>query len=535
MSQPDPVPYAVGRYVICSEIASGGLGSVHFARLVGPSGFARTVAVKRPHPHLARQREFALMLLDEARLAARIRHPNVVQMVDVIQTSTDLLLVMDYVHGDSLANLAAEAQSKNEKIPLAIAASIIVDILHGLHAAHEATDEQGQPLGIVHRDVSPQNILVGADGMSRLVDFGIAKAAGRLQEATNASAIKGKFGYMAPEQIRGEDVSRLTDTFSAAVVFWELLTGEALFSGRSDAEIVHKCLVARIRAPSMWVDGLPAQIDEILAKGLSRDLAQRYQTARAMALDIEASVPAIRPSEVAAWVERLAADTLATRATKIAEIERMERGEMATLSMPGPRSEKSFPAGAPAARAPVGDNPPPSDEAPPRPDGGRGSRRSLKWGARLLVLAFVGALLVVASRSRGLVTSSEGSANSPVAPLRSAPKAVSVAIQERARTEPPSAPTGARAIGSTQPQPSIVPDIPEGAASGVPPERTKLTDELIAWPGDRAPSTKRSAPAQSSNPVAPSRQVRPSAPTNCDQPFVLEPQTHFKHWKIDCL
>ena len=313
-------PQIVGRYAIHAEIASGGMASVHLARLVGPAGFARTLAVKRAHPHLVRDSEFALMFLDEARLASRIRHPNVVPTVDVLQTGADLLLVMEYVHGESLWNLARTARQRGERIPLGVAASIVIDALHGLHAAHEARDERGEPLNLVHRDVSPHNILVGVDGVTRLVDFGIAKAAGRLH-STRDSSVKGKFAYMAPEQARGEPVSRLSDTYAAAIVFWELLTGERLFAGKTEAETIHKCLVARVRRPSLLAPELGPDLDAILEKGLSRDPGARYATAREMALDIEACVPAVRPSEVGEWVERIAGESLTKRARVVAALE----------------------------------------------------------------------------------------------------------------------------------------------------------------------------------------------------------------------
>src|SRR5690606_6814462 len=152
----------VDRYAIYDEIAAGGMATVHFARLLGAQGFRRTVAAKRLLPHLTRDQEFSLMLVDEARMAARIRHPNVVSTLDIVQTDTELVLVMDYVHGESVAKLAYAAGKRGESVPLSIAAAILIDALHGLHAAHEAKDEQGRPLGLVHRDVSPQNMLVGA-------------------------------------------------------------------------------------------------------------------------------------------------------------------------------------------------------------------------------------------------------------------------------------------------------------------------------------------------------------------------------------
>ncbi len=310
------------------------MASVHFARLLGPSGFARTVAVKRAHPHLAQGDDYAHMFLDEARLAARIQHANVVPTLDALKTPTELLLVMEYVHGESLWKLARAVEAKGERVPVGIAASILIDTLHGLHAAHEAKDEQGVPLNIVHRDVSPHNILVGADGVTRLVDFGIAKAAGRLY-STRDNSVKGKYAYMAPEQARGEEVSRLSDTYAAAIVFWELLTGERLFSGKTEAETIHKSLVSRVRRPSMLVPGLDPRLDALLERGLSRDPAGRYATAREMALEIEACVAPVRASEVASWVEKVAGSVLAKRARVIAELEAIPSEEPTPVSTSG--------------------------------------------------------------------------------------------------------------------------------------------------------------------------------------------------------
>ena len=314
-------PRIVGRCALYGEIASGGMASVHFARFVGADGVARTVAVKRAHPHLARETDFALMFLDEARLASRIQHPNVVPTLDVLAVPPELLLVMEYVHGESLWKLVRTSGERAERIPAPIAAAILVDTLRGLHAAHEATDEHGAPLRIVHRDVSPQNILVGADGISRLVDFGIAKAVGRLH-STRDSSVKGKYAYMAPEQVHGEPVSRLTDTYAAGIVFWELLTGERLFAGKTEAETIHKCLVGRVLPPSRFAPDLAPAIDEITKRALSRDPARRYATAHEMAVDIEVCLPPAERSEVGAWVRRMAGDVLRARAAAVAGIER---------------------------------------------------------------------------------------------------------------------------------------------------------------------------------------------------------------------
>jgi len=193
----------VGRYALYAEIAAGGMATVHFGRLLGPVGFSRTVAIKRLHPQFAKDPEFVSMFLDEARLAARIRHPNVVPTLDVVATQGELFLVMDYVQGESLSRLIRAARERGHRIPPRIVSSILTGALHGLHAAHEAKNERGEPLNIVHRDISPQNVLVGSDGVPRVLDFGVAKAAGRVQ-TTREGQLKGKLAYMAPEQIGGQ-------------------------------------------------------------------------------------------------------------------------------------------------------------------------------------------------------------------------------------------------------------------------------------------------------------------------------------------
>jgi serine/threonine-protein kinase len=315
-----PSPKSSGRYAVFRELASGGMASVFYARLMGPSGFTRTVAVKRPHPQLATDEDFAKMFIDEARVASRIHHPNVVATLDVIETPNELGLVMDYVHGEPLSRLWAATRKRNEHVPVPIAAAILLDVLHGLHAAHEALDEDGRPLGIVHRDISPQNVLVGADGVTRIVDFGIAKAAGRLH-TTRDGAIKGKYAYMAPEQLRAEQVTRRTDVYAASIVLWELLTGQGLFRGANEGEEIYKSLEAVVPLPSAVAPHVPAVFDEIVMRGLDRNPERRFPTARAMAIEIERAAPAVRPSEVAAWVEDLAGEVLSARAAVIAEME----------------------------------------------------------------------------------------------------------------------------------------------------------------------------------------------------------------------
>jgi serine/threonine protein kinase len=337
------------RYAIYEEIASGGMASVHFARLVGPVGFSRTVAVKRLHPKLCDQPEFVRMFLDEARLAARVRHPNVVATIDVVETEDQICLVMEYVHGESLRRLARRAMDQGGRVPRRIAASIMLGSLHGLHAAHEAKSEQGEPLNIVHRDVSPHNVLVGADGIARVIDFGIAKARGQLSE-TAAGEIKGKFAYMAPEQLTAGEVTRAADIYAASIVFWELLTGRRLFSSKMDATLLERAGV-RIPRPSSVVPSLTPALDDIVLRGLSGDPRERFSTAREMARAIEDCIAPASTTDVGEWVERMAGDRLELRTGILAEIEGRSFTEVPTvqLVLPNESSKRSSPPSDPAS------------------------------------------------------------------------------------------------------------------------------------------------------------------------------------------
>jgi len=309
----------LGRYALYEKIASGGMASVHLGRLLGPVGFSRTVAIKRMHPQFAGDPEFVSMFLDEARLAARIRHPHVVPTLDVVATEGELFLVMDFVQGESLARLIRATGLKEECIPHGMVAPIMAGVLHGLHAAHEATNEHGEPLNIVHRDVSPHNVIVGTDGVARVLDFGVAKAVGRLQ-TTRDGQLKGKMAYMAPEQVRG-NVSRLTDIYAASVVLWEALAGRRLFYGDNDAHVLEQVLRGCTDPPSKYHAGLPAALDEVTMRGLSVDPTKRFQTAREMARALEVATSLATPSMIGEWVETTARETLLERSVRIASIE----------------------------------------------------------------------------------------------------------------------------------------------------------------------------------------------------------------------
>ncbi len=308
---------AIGRYLICSPIASGGMATVYLGRLHGLQGFTRTVAIKQLHPQFARDPEFVTMFLDEARLAARIHHPNVVAPLDVVSQKDEIFIVMEYVHGEALFRLLRLA---NEPIPTPIASSIMVQVLLGLHAAHEAADERGNALHIVHRDVSPQNILVGEDGVARIVDFGIAKAARRVH-STGDRKLKGKLGYMAPEQLKLEQIDRRADIFSAGVVLWEMLTGVRLFPYDEPAKVVAEMLAYEPQPISLSVPEISAALDDLILRALQPNSEQRFQTAREMAMALEASCPPAGVLEVAGWVLRTAGPALRQRAAWVADAE----------------------------------------------------------------------------------------------------------------------------------------------------------------------------------------------------------------------
>jgi serine/threonine-protein kinase len=310
----------LGRYALFDAIASGGMATVHIARLIGPVGFARIVAIKRLHAPLATDPEFRSMFVDEARLAARIKHPNVVPTLDVVAEDGELFLVMEYVAGEALSRLLHGGPDRRDPVPSSIASAIMSGVLHGLHAAHEAKNERGESIRLVHRDVSPQNILVGADGISRVLDFGVAKAIGRLQ-TTRDGRIKGKIGYMAPEQMRGRGASRQSDVYAAAVVLWEMLTGRRLFAGSDDADVIEQVLVGLVDPPSKYAPGVSEALDELVMRGLDLAPDRRFATAREMAFALEKCAPPSLASDVSAWLEEEAGDALAERAARVAAAE----------------------------------------------------------------------------------------------------------------------------------------------------------------------------------------------------------------------
>lgn len=303
---------SVGNYQLFIEIAAGGMATVHLGHKQDDAQ-CTPVAVKRLHPQFTHDPEFLTMFTDEVRVVTHIQHPNVVATLDIVQDRRDLSLVMQYVHGESFSKLLGAAYRNGYPASPSIVRTVMVDVLRGLHAAHEARDVHNMPLEIVHRDVSPQNIIVGSDGVARILDFGIAKAIGRAT-VTRENEVRGKVAYMAPEQLQRGQVDRRTDVYAAAIILWEALTCKRLFHSDSDARTLARVLTLEVTPPSHHRSGLTPELDHAVLRGLSRDPNQRFGTALELANAIATSGPCASRQELGQWVQSIAAEKLSERA-----------------------------------------------------------------------------------------------------------------------------------------------------------------------------------------------------------------------------
>jgi serine/threonine-protein kinase len=339
----------VGRYLLHRKIARGGMATIHIARLMGDVGFSRIVAAKRMHPELAEDSEFVAMFLDEARIASKVHHRNVVPVLDVVTMGTEVMLVQEYIHGAPLSVLLHNASITNAHVPIPVACAIACNVLAGLHAAHETTDEMGSPLQIVHRDVSPQNIMVGSDGSARLLDFGVAKAAASAH-VTRKGTFKGKLGYSSPEQIRGEATPQ-SDIYSLGVVLWESLVGKRLHAATNgEAQLIAEIMAGR--CPSItdalseersWIGAYRWSqlevMEPIVRKALDVNARRRWQTAADMEEAIAAAVPIASATDVAQWLKAVGKEFIEEREKMIAEEEASWRRAGSVPPIPSPTLE----------------------------------------------------------------------------------------------------------------------------------------------------------------------------------------------------
>jgi serine/threonine protein kinase len=322
-------PERIGRYQLCFELASGGMASVYLARADGPPGFQKLVALKRIHPHLAQERDYVEMFLDEARIASRITHPNVCSVFDFGEVDGEYFIAMEYLVGEPLSRVhrrvVANAEQRHSPLLPARMVRTVAQACEGLHAAHELKDVDGESLNVVHRDVSTENLFVTYDGTTQVVDFGIAHARQRVHH-TEAGQVKGTFPYMAPEQMTAGGVDRRVDIWALGTVLWELLTLRRLFMRDTDVNTMYAVLSSEIRPPSEYREGVSSELDEVVLKALHRNPDERWQTAREMGKALRRAVAKepelIGPAEVADWMAELFPDGEA-RKQRLIEIARI--------------------------------------------------------------------------------------------------------------------------------------------------------------------------------------------------------------------
>jgi serine/threonine protein kinase len=311
-----------GQYELLRKIAAGGMAEIFLAKQTGISGFERMLVIKRILPHLAENKEFITMFLDEARIAAQLNHPNVVQIYDLGRLPTEgqgrhqdsYYIAMEYIHGEDIRKIYNQEVQRSARIPFEYASHIIGQAAAGLDYAHRKVDINGQALGLVHRDISPQNLLVTYDGHIKIVDFGVAKAANKMAQ-TRSGVLKGKYSYMSPEQAQGMKIDSRTDIFALAVVLYEITCGVRLFKRENELETLHAVIACEVTPPSKLDPGYPAELEKIVMKALSKNPARRYQAAGDFARDLDeysqSVSKALTARDVAGYMQDLFADKLA--------------------------------------------------------------------------------------------------------------------------------------------------------------------------------------------------------------------------------
>ncbi len=304
---------AFGKYTLIGKLGHGGMAEVFLSYVAGPAGFRKLCVIKSLHAHLEEEPGFLDMFLDEARLAARLNHPNVVQSYEVGEVNGGHFIAMEYLEGQGLDRVRQRCIRSGTRLPPELCAHIVVDALEGLHYAHTLKDFDETDLGVIHRDISPQNVFITYEGSVKLLDFGIAKASTHVVE-TRTNVIKGKFAYIAPEQARGEDIDLRADIWSMGVVLWETLTSKRLFKGPNDVATLSEALTGDIKQLSDVVDDIPPRLAEITHKALTRDVDERYSTASEFKTDLKKFLikeyPATSREDVSTFVRGLFGDVI---------------------------------------------------------------------------------------------------------------------------------------------------------------------------------------------------------------------------------
>ena len=516
-------PVTLGRYELLNLIGRGGMANVYLGRQSGSAGFQRLFAIKVLHPHLAQEGPFVEMLLDEARIAASLHHPNVVPIVDLGTQGDIHYVVMEYVEGCALSVLL---KKNPDKRPPRLLIPIILDALSGLHAAHSLTDEDGVAMRLVHRDVSPQNILVGVDGMARLTDFGIAKAESRIN-TTRPGELKGKISFMSPEQIQNpESVDHRSDVFSAGVLLWTALTGKQLFeAGSTGASMINTMRMA-VERPSLVGLKPPAVFDAICLRALERNVESRLDSALTFEESLRSAATANglcgSRREVGEWVLSAVGEELAERrsANRASGSQRIARrihspaGGMAALSDPISVTSRSLLIAAPSIEeiSVVSSYHLPGSEASPsivsapislRELGTEGRRRT-RW------LMIAGGLLLLGGLGWGAtrLDSTPSTAPAPAAPIATHVNSAAAPAPAAEMPKPAAAeatlPPRAAAAAAAAPAPT------EAPRSELARKRAPLVAVRRNAPGASPPAGPADKATEQASPVSEPRKKSPS-------------------------
>ncbi|HUK12576.1 MAG TPA: protein kinase, partial [Thermoanaerobaculaceae bacterium] len=386
---PGPLPGGTpfGQYELMELIATGGMAEVYKARMKGVEGFQKIVAIKRILPHLTDNDEFVTMFIDEAKLAAQLQQPNIIHIYDLGKIDRSYYIAMEYIDGRDLRSILRTLDEKKARMPLGLALFIASRLAAALDYAHRKKDLQGKAMALVHRDVSPQNVLISYDGDIKLCDFGIVKAASKASH-TRAGALKGKLQYMSPEQAWGKDLDLRSDIFSLGLVLYEMLTGRKGFAGDSELSILEQVRAPQLVAPRDIDPAIPPEVERVVLKALKEDRDVRYQTAADMLGDLESILQSLRPSPGASELGSFLSDLVGRERPATAAAGR----PAATPSRPAvaPPAKPAKPKPAPVVVVP---EPAPIEEAPPPPEAAKRPPMGLIAGIAAVVLAVVAGYL----------------------------------------------------------------------------------------------------------------------------------------------
>jgi serine/threonine protein kinase len=344
------------------------MAEVFKAKAFGVEGFERLVALKRILPNIAEDEEFIAMFIDEAKISVQLQHANIAQIFDLGKVEDSFFIALEYVNGKDLRAIFDRSRQRGEVMPISQSAYIVMQVCEGLDYAHNKRDAQGRELHLIHRDISPQNVLIGYDGEIKLIDFGIAKAAGKASK-TQAGILKGKFGYMSPEQVRGLPIDRRSDVFAVGIVLYELLTSERLFVGESDFSTLEKVRNVEILPPSSYNRKIPPELERIALKALAKDPEDRYQNAIDLHDDLQAFLYSVGEiysrKDLSAWMKKNFAVEIEEDAAKLEVFRAVAAPAAASEAAPPPPKRAVASMGSSvAARAPTPPAPALKDIAP---------------------------------------------------------------------------------------------------------------------------------------------------------------------------